>query len=256
MTKLFPVLKGAEEFSIKGNNIGILISHGFMGTPQSVKYIGEKLAKLGFTVHAPRLKGHGTDYYDLEKCKFTDWFNSLEVAYKELTKKCSEIYVLGQSMGGTLALWLAHKYPSIKGIIVVNPALSLPAYEPLEQQSEPRFVKEGTPDIKAKNVVEITYSQTPITAIHELQKLMKQTPSILSDIQCPILGIRSKVDHVVPPENTDFILDKVKSAVKWRVVLPNSYHVASMDNDKDLIVESSHQFVIQITNQKQKTRAI
>lgn len=256
MKEQFPVIKGAEDFFIKGNDVGILISHGFMGTPQSVKYIGEKLAHYGYTIQAPRLKGHGTNYEDLETCHYTDWFQSLDNAYQNIRKQTRKVYVIGQSMGGTLALWLARKYATIDGIILVNPALTLPAYESLANQTEPRYLKEGKPDIKAKDVYEITYSHTPIKAIHELQKLMEQTPSLLADVHCPVLGIRSKIDHVVPPENTDFILDNVDSDIRKRVILPNSYHVASMDNDKDKIVENAHQFVMQLENEKQKIRAI
>ena len=57
MKEKFPVIKGAEKFYLKGSEIGILISHGFMGTPQSVRYIGERLAQYGYSVMAPRLPG-------------------------------------------------------------------------------------------------------------------------------------------------------------------------------------------------------
>lgn len=74
---------------------------------------------------------------------------------------------------------------------------------------------------------------------------MDGTPAILSDIQCPVLGIKSAVDHVVPPGNTDFIIDHIGADIKERVVLENSYHVASLDQDKDLIVKECHRFVQQ-----------
>ncbi len=81
-------------------------------------------------------------------------------------------------MGGTLALWLAHKYREIKGIILINAALTLPAFEHLKGKTKPRFLDEGEPDIKAEDAYEITYHKAPIKAIHELQKLMDLTPTI------------------------------------------------------------------------------
>lgn len=72
MTKKYPVISGAEEFYFKGDKTGILISHGFMGTPQSVKYIGEQLANYGYSVLAPRLEGHGTHQFDLEQTTYRD----------------------------------------------------------------------------------------------------------------------------------------------------------------------------------------
>ncbi|MGG1674784.1 alpha/beta hydrolase [Neobacillus sp. NRS-1170] len=245
MEERFPIIKGAEEFYYKESNIGILISHGFVGTPQSVHYVGEKLAQLGYSVLAQRLKGHGTHYYDLENCTHEEWFESLEKGYQKLTQHCSSIFVLGQSMGGTLALWLAHKHKDIKGIILVNPALSLPSFDHLRGKEIPRFIDEGNPDIKAKDAYEITYQKVPIKAIHQLQTLMDITPAIIPDIHCPVLGVKSAVDHVVPPENTDYIMDHIGSAGKEMIVLENSYHVASLDHDKDLIIEECQRFVQQ-----------
>ncbi|MFC2949851.1 alpha/beta hydrolase [Virgibacillus sediminis] len=249
MTERYPVLSGAESFFMEGGQTGVLISHGFMGTPQSVRFIGEKLAREGYTVLAPRLKGHGTSPYELEKCTYHEWYGELERGYKELRQHCSRVFVLGQSMGGTLSLWLARNNEGIDGVILVNPALTIPSYEHLRKKTVPRFLTEGEPDIKAKGVHEITFDSTPLKSIQELQKLMDLTPGILPEITCPVLGIKSKEDHVVPPQNTDYILEHIASPDKQKVVLNNSYHVASMDHDKGKIVEGTHDFIQQTIGQ-------
>ena len=223
MEEKFPVIKGAESFYFKGNEIGILISHGFIGTPQSVRFLGETLSQYGYTVLGPRLKGHGTHYYDLENCTYKEWFESLEKGYLDLKKRCKSIFVIGQSMGGTLALWLAHKYRDVNGIILINSALTILAFEYLKGRPTPRFIDEGAPDIKAKNVYEITYEKAPLKTIHELQNLMEITPTILPHIYCPALGFKSMEDHVVLPEDTDYIIENIGSNIKETVVLHNSY---------------------------------
>ena len=243
MKENYSVIPGAESFYIKGNEVGILISHGFVGTPQSVRFIGESLGKYGYTVLAPRLPGHGTHYLDLELCTHKEWFATIEEGYKLLAQQCDYVFVVGQSMGGTLTLNLAGKYPEINGIATINAALTLPTFDDLKNQQQPRYIPEGAPDIKAKEVEEITYSQTPLKAIHQLQALMEQTPKILGNIKVPILCIKSAVDHVVPPENTDFIYRKVSTKVKEKVTLKNSYHVASLDHDKTEIVRALHRFI-------------
>jgi carboxylesterase len=245
MKEKYPVINGAETIYYKGNDVGILISHGFVGTPQSVQFLAERLAEYGYTVLAPRLPGHGTHYHDLENCSHEDWFTALENGYQFLANECSTVFVVGQSMGGTLTLKLAHKYPEIQGITTVNAALTLPSFEYLKERQEPQYLPEGEPDIKAKGVYEITYDQTPLKAIHQLQALMASTPRILREIKTPILCIKSSIDHVVPSENTAFIYKKVASKVKRLVTLDNSYHVASMDNDKQRIVKHVHSFVQQ-----------
>ncbi|MDQ0246705.1 carboxylesterase [Bacillus fengqiuensis] len=243
MKENYPVIKGAEPFYFKGNDIGLLISHGFMGTPQSVRFLGESLSRYGYTVLGPRLKGHGTHYQDLEKCTHEEWLAELERGYPILKEQCSTIFVMGQSMGGTLALWLADKYPNIKGIILINAALSVPAFEYLKGKAGPKFISEKEPDLKARGIHEITYPNTPLRSIHELQKLMEKTPAIIPSITHPILCFKSAEDHVVPPENTEYIIEHIGSDKKEMVTLFNSYHVASMDNDKEIIVEYCHRFI-------------
>lgn len=249
MKEQYPVIPGAESFFMKGNEIGILISHGFAGTPQSVRAIGEGFAQLGFTVLAPRLKGHGTHYNDLEDCTKEDWFRSLEEGYDELQAYCSTIFVLGQSMGGTLALQLAKKYEEIAGLILINSALTIPSFDIYRNQTAPRFIAEEKPDIKAENVYEITYDDTPLKAIHQLQQLMEETVTVLTDIKQPIIAMKSMVDHVVPPTNTEYIVNKVRSNTKQLITLENSYHVASMDNDQENIIHYSRKFLEQHSKQ-------
>lgn len=243
MKEQFAVIPEAESFYFEGNDIGILLSHGFIGTPQSVRFLGEQLAKRGFTVLAPRLKGHGTHYLDMEQCTHEDWYKSLKQGYRQLKKRGKRVFVMGQSMGGTLALKLAAEYKDIEGIITINAALSLPAFEYLREGPAPRFIKEGAPDIKAENVHEIAYEKAPVRAIHELQKLMAETPAVIGEIKVPALCIKSFTDHVVPPENTVFIYRALTSKNKRLVTLPNSYHVASMDHDKEFIVEQATRFI-------------
>ncbi len=245
MKESVQVLRGAEHFYLQGSEIGVLISHGFMGTPQSVRYVGEELAKYGYSVYAPRLKGHGTDHYDLEKCKHEDWFASLEEGYLFLREKCTKLFVIGQSMGGTLTLQLANKYSDIDGIILINSALSIPTLEYLKGQNDIRFIDEEEPDIKAKDVHEITYKKAPVKSIQELQELMEVTPALLASITQPVLAMKSRIDHVVPPENTEFIINNIGSVDKKLITLLNSYHVATMDLDKDILVKESHQFIYQ-----------
>ncbi|KIL72406.1 alpha/beta hydrolase [Bacillus badius] len=243
MKEQFTVIPGAESFYFEGSEIGILLSHGFIGTPQSVRFLGEELAKQGFTVLAPRLKGHGTHYLDMEPCTHEDWYKSLKQGYLQLKKRGKRVFVMGQSMGGTLALKLAAEHKDIEGIVTINAALTLPAFEYLKASPAPRFIKEGAPDIKKEGVQEITYEQAPVRAIRELQKLMAELPPIIGRVSIPALCIKSMTDHVVPPENTVFIYRALASENKQLVTLPNSYHVASMDYDKELIAEQSARFI-------------
>lgn len=244
------VIHGANSFYYQGGDIGILLIHGFIGTPQSVEYIGEKLANRGNTVYAPRLKGHGTKSTDLEVYNEDDWFNDVDTAYQKLKETCKQVYCLGQSMGGALALLLAKKYQDLDGLILINTALSLPDYEHLKYYEADHYIAEGKPDIKNPQIHEITYHHIPVKAVHALQRIMKDAEKSLQQIHCPILCFKSIHDHVVPPENTDRLFIEIQTDHKWLRVLYNSFHVASMDYDAAKIVEDTAEFLDTMNEEK------
>ncbi|WP_057915048.1 alpha/beta hydrolase [Peribacillus muralis] len=236
------VISGAEQFFIPGNSIGILICHGFNGTPQSVRYLGENFAAKGFTVFAPRLAGHGTDEAEMETSDYQQWIQDVEMAYAKLKQTCTNVFVIGQSMGGALVLDLATKV-ACDGILTINAALQVPEYEKYCNKTVPRFIPEGKPDIKAVDSKEIAYDRVPIKAVNQLLDIMKHTGAQLQKITCPLILFHSPEDHVVPDRCSHHIYETVLSDDKEMVSLDNSYHVASLDHDKDYIIERSYQFI-------------
>lgn len=236
------IISGAESFFIPGNHTGILICHGFNGSPQSIAYIGECFAKAGFTVYAPLLKGHGTCAEDMETCCYQDWIQNIHDAYNTLKKTCSNIVVMGQSMGGALALTLAET-EACSGIITLNAALEVPWYETFKHADAPRFILEGKPDIHDPAAYEITYPSVPLKAVQQLLLLMQNLRQKLHHVSCPVLICSSPDDHVVPSYCSIEIFKSIASTEKERIDLPSSYHVASLDYDKDKIVEASLSFI-------------
>ena len=247
MNERYPVIQGAEAFFLKGNKLGILLCHGFLGTPQSVRELGEALGKQGYTVSCPRLPGHGTHFKELEQFSYGDWFQSVEQAYIELRKSCTSVFVIGQSMGGTLSLDLASRHPEIEGIALINPAIDIPQFETYRSRPAHAYVTEDAPDIKKADAVEITYGQAPIKAYQQLLGYMDAVRAKLGEVRCPAVCFQSLEDHVVPPSNTDYILGKIGSENVSKYELHNSYHIASMDHELDFIVAKSIEWIEQVT---------
>lgn len=236
-------LDARAEFLEGKNDTGILVIHGFTGSTQSMRLIAHQLHKLGYTVHMPRLKGHGTTPEDMETTGYKDWIESAEEAYKELRSKVKKIFLLGLSMGGTLTLYGAihHK---IDGAITINAAVDLPNFLALyEDEKSPRFIPGIGSDIKKEGIKEWAYDRTPKKCINDILILGKKVKEKLSEIKCPILIFKSLEDHVVPPYNQDYIYNHVGSTQKELVELKNSYHVATLDNDWELIVEKTQDFI-------------
>ncbi|WP_034262583.1 alpha/beta hydrolase [Bacillus sp. J33] len=243
MAENYPVLEGAEPFYFEGNEIGILVSHGFTGSTQSMRPLGEAYAKEGYTVCGPRLKGHGTHYEEMETTTYQDWIDSVEEGYQWLKERCSTIFVTGLSMGGTLTLYMAEKYPEIKGIIPINAAIDIPDMAAAANLEDVRFLDAIGSDIKNPDVKELAYEKTPVRSLGEITELMKKVKADLGKITCPALIFVSKEDHVVPPSNSSDIYNSIKSGAKELVTMENSYHVATLDHDQELIIERTLQFL-------------
>jgi carboxylesterase len=246
LEKVYKVHPEAEEFYFPGNEIGILVSHGFTGSTQSMRYLGTQIAKSGFTVYGPRLTGHGTEPEDMEQATYKDWISDVEKGLERLQQTCSKIFIIGLSMGGTLSLYLAQKYVDIAGIIPINAAVDIPnlkaTYENMKN-SGTRFIEGIGSDIKMAGVAELAYSKTPVKSLGDLITLMDQVRGNLYKVTVPTLIISSIVDHVVPPENSKQIYHSISTEDKSIVFLKNSYHVATLDNDKELIAKECSRFI-------------
>ncbi len=249
-----PLVPGADPYSHKGGKVGVVLSHGFTGSPKSMKPWGEYLAKAGLTVEVPRLPGHGTRWQDMNATTWQDWYSEIDRVYREIAKKCDTVFVMGLSMGGCLALRLAEeKGKGIAGVVLVNPSVHTERFDrhllPFLQIVVPSFPGISN-DIKKEGVDEGAYSKIPLKAAHSLSKLWAVTKSDITKINQPLLVYRSVDDHVVEPSNSAWILANVASADKEEVVLTNSYHVATIDNDAETIWSGSLDFVNRLTATK------
>jgi esterase/lipase len=107
----------ADPFDLVGDgDVGVVCVHGFTGTPFEVRYLGEQLARAGFQVHGPRLPGHGTRVSDLDATRWQDWADAVEDAFDTMRMLCKRVVVVGQSLGGLLALHLASRRPDVVAV--------------------------------------------------------------------------------------------------------------------------------------------
>ncbi|MGF1470924.1 MAG: alpha/beta hydrolase [Rubrobacteraceae bacterium] len=244
------VVEGAEPFRMEGEEeVGVLVCHGFAGTPQSVRPLGEGLARAGFTVAGPRLAGHGTTVRDLAKSTASDWISSIEEDIDWLQERADEIFFVGQSVGGTFALYFAAMRPELlRGIVTINacvfleaPELSRLVFDENAPETAPGF---GS-DIKASGAEELAYPEIPLPAVKELMALLRVTDDLLPTIETPALMFQSVEDHVVPPENGSYIQSHLASRYRQLARLENSYHVATLDNDANYIAEQTIRFIVE-----------
>jgi len=245
------VLPGAEPVDLPGGPVGVLLSHGFTGTTQSMRPWAQHLSAAGLTVSAPRLPGHGTRWQDMNDTGWDDWYGEVERAFDDLRRRCEVVFAMGLSMGGTLVLRLAEqRAEQVAGLVVVNASLGSERKDvklaPLLSKVVPSMAAVGN-DIKKDGVTELAYPRTPLKAFVSLRAAWPVVCRDLSRISCPVLVYRSAVDHVVEPISARLLMEGLDgAAVHGRVeerVLDNSYHVATLDNDAPALFEGSLQFV-------------
>ena len=107
-------------------------------------------------------------------------------------------------------------------------------------------------DIKAPGVKELAYEETPLACLAQITVLISVTHDLLHRIVCPALVIHSREDHVVPPVNAMEIVKAVRSDDVRLLWLNHSYHVATLDNDKDLIVQRVGYFFAEVAKVERK----
>jgi carboxylesterase len=223
------------------------VLHGFTGNPQSMRGLALALADAGLTVELPLLPGHGTAVADMVPTRWEDWSAAAEAAYVALADRCESVAVVGLSMGGTLSLWLGERHPEIAALVLINPLVESPDADTVAFiESIIEGGDEVAPgigsDIALEGVVESAYPESPLRAALSLFAAAGEVGAHLSSVIAPVLLFSSTQDHVVPPVSGDRLVAEAKGPVE-RIMLERSFHVATLDYDKDEIEARTVAFV-------------
>jgi len=243
-----PVRPGAEALSRDGHGAlaqtGILLVHGFTGSPVSLRPLAELLSKRGFAIELPRLPGHGTRPKDLLPTRYADWRAEALAALTRLKARTQQVFAVGLSMGGTLVLDLATT-EALSGVVTINAQILdrgglvvklAPLIEKLIPIAPASAAGLRKNDIK-KGGDEDAYDWVAAAAGNSLVRALPDVRGRLNRLTCPLLVIYSRDDHSVPPANSKALPALVGSPPETVSVLEleDSYHVATLDNDLPLI---------------------
>ena len=240
-----------QDFSAKGDKqngrIGVVLVHGFTGSPAAMRPWAEFLNARGYSVRVPLLPGHGTKPEDLNQVLWQEWPAKVKAEIVELQKYCTQVFVAGLSMGGGTTLYVAAELgDELTGIILVNPMIHVRGVSPVLAFAVSRLIKFGSSvggDIKRKGVTEYSYDKLPYRGIHQLLTMLKLVRAALPSIKVPMQLFHSVDDHTLPVSNTEIIMREIGSTNKARIELLNSFHVATLDHDSELIFTNSLTFI-------------
>ena len=246
-----------EPFFIPGGRTGILLIHGFTGTPKEMRWMGEYLNReLGFTCLGIRLAGHATRPKDMVRSRWTDWTASVEDGYNLLRGAVDEVYLVGLSMGGALSLFMSTRL-DVKGVVTMSAPFELPSEHPAWQIQLYSYFKTYLPKTKGKPDAgwfdkeafkgHISYPLNPIRSAAELEMLLGKMRAALTKITVPVCMIHSKDDAYVVPENMERIYaGLVNASDKTKVFVTGSGHVVTRDAARHQVFEIARDFINRI----------
>ncbi|TCS82503.1 alpha/beta hydrolase [Tepidibacillus fermentans] len=232
-------------------SVGILLIHGFTGSPAEMRLLGEYLYQQGYTVSAPLLAGHGTTPEEMAKTNKEDWFKSVLQAYDDLKEKgYPHIVAIGLSMGGILSLKLAAERP-LAAVI----SLAAPIYVRDKRMAWARWLKyvkafKAKSGEKPPHIEEhlASYDRTPIAAVESLHQLIQEVKQRLEQVRIPIQVMQGKRDETVEPRSAQYIFDHVASDFKKLNWYENSSHIMTLDHEKEQIFADIYDFLERIMN--------
>jgi carboxylesterase len=221
--------------------IGVACLHGLGGTPHSVLPVTAAVHGAGYPTVAPMLPGHGTSPDALSGCTWEQWLDAVDATASELRHRCARIVLVGQSMGGSLALQIASRRDDIVGVATINAIATPPDPDAMDHfdllLSRGRTMQPaGEPDLRDPHAHDTAYAELPLAALREMARGGGLVHELLPSIEVPVLVISSDNDSVVDPFNSDVLAERLPRAdLVRRLHLPKSGHVAALDLDRELL---------------------
>jgi carboxylesterase len=224
------------------NKTGVVLLHGFTGTPFEVRYLGEQLARAGFTVDAPLLPGHGTSLDDLDRTTWSDWVAAVDRALERVQRRAARVAIVGQSLGGLLALHAGARHREIALVASLAAPVWLEGLSArvadwasrglVPVKSIPKFGGSDVRDPKAR-ADNPCYPAIPMKALAQLAAFMRVADEALPRVAQPVLVLHAEQDHTAPVACAAHIAERTR-ARRLRI-LPRSYHLIAADVERDIV---------------------
>jgi carboxylesterase len=241
-------MKGAEPTFTAGETAaGVLLLHDLAGTPQTMRSLGDALAKSGVAVDVPLLPGHGTALDDLTNMTWDDWASAAQLALDELASRTGPVVVAGIGMGATLACYVGAQHPQLAGIIAINPrAMPVPEQAMATLQamlmSGVDYVPPLAPDVSDRRAEVVAYPTVPVGTLLSMFEAVNAMADHWSQVKAPTLIVSSARDHRVAPANAGWLAERIAGSVE-RLELENSFHMATLDVEHEQLEAAAVDFV-------------
>lgn len=215
---------------------GILLLHGFTGGPYEIiplaNYIREHTE---WVVETPTFCGHG-ETLSLKGFKGEHWLLDAEIAYRRLAKKVDEITVIGFSMGGVIAMYLAKRY-KVEKLVLLSAAVKYIA--PVQLIKDLRVIAKDAinghlKDNELFKRYESKINNVPVSSAVQFMKIVKMITPYISTIDIPTYIVQGKADGLVPYATANYLFEQIPSSEKCIFFSPfGKHHICYSEDYED-----------------------
>lgn len=233
----------------EGRQVGVLILHGFLGSPLSSRPMAEYLSQHGYFVHCPLLPGHGSYPDKLYRVPSKAWLAEAEEAYRFASDQCDDLFIIAHSMGNVLAAHVTLKFGETRGIAMLAPVIDVPDsrlrlvkyarffvpwYYPhkSKRESMQQLVRERVLDFDSSIDFDSPefqaqlpqVSRVPLSGMHAMVEIIERGRSLWPKLDVPVRIFAGEDDHAAPPENARQIYARLPNGDKKLVIYPGVGH--------------------------------
>ena len=232
--------EAARPFEFAGDrDHGVVLLHGWTGSPAHLRMLGGFLHEQGFTVSAPALAGHATSHHDMVGTGWRDWVATAAGAARDLDRRGLRVHFVGLSMGGLISLLLtppfrAASVTTINAPMLTRRRLASAAHLVKHVRSFHEWEQVEPPEDEGADYWH-QYAAAPLATVPDLLFLVRTARAHLERVTSPLLVVQSKVDETVRPESARLIRDGAGSSAKRIIWLERSRHVSTVDVERDVI---------------------
>ena len=264
-----------QSIELRGGPHAVLALHGLLGNPLEMQFVGKKLQRAGYSVTIPLIPGYGYSSGQKQSYRTTrseKWFEEVQRQFDLLRRNYDTVSITGLCIGAVLALRLASERPgevaalSLLATTLAYDGWSIPKYKfllPIAYYTPARYLysyKERYPfGIKNTNLrkwiareMEVHTSSAAgasrlsAEGIFQAHRLIKQVKKNLHQVSCPTLIMHAEEDDVATPKSADLVDARISSAIKKKIILHDSYHIITLDNEKERVASETVQFFDQV----------
>lgn len=270
-------LRGNGFFLEGSSDKAVLLIHGITGTPAEMRYLAKHLQKSGFNVLCNTFPGHCATLEELRRVTWEEIYSALKEDLSFLKNNYKKVFVAGLSMGATLAIYLASDFPqAVSGIVALAPTIFydgwnvtrkralLPLFwwfkpvryswnvketwpyglkNELLRESVDRFYKLARVNHNAEEVSTFGSPFIPVACLYQLERFNKAVKPRIPSVTAAILIIHAQEDDMVSVKNAYYIHDRIASRDKSVVILKDSYHMISIDQEKRKVAQEMINFL-------------